>query len=108
MNCELIIRNKLKIESTVTNARGFLKIQEEYGSFDSYIWQFVDGRPIQNQWTSFKEIPTSSKESKALSSDLIKRGFKFVGPTIIYAHMQAIGLINDHTTDCFRYCELSH
>lgn len=106
--CELIIRNKLKIESTVINARRFLAVQEEFGSFDRYIWQFVNGEPIQNHWKSIREIPAETKESKALSKDLIKRGFKFVGPTIIYAHMQAIGMVNDHTIDCFRYRELAN
>ena len=101
-----IIRNRLKITSSVENARQFLKVQEEFGSFDKYIWQFVDGKPIQNRRKSIKEIPAETPESKALSKDLQKRGFRFVGPTIIYAHMQAIGMVNDHTIDCFRYQEL--
>ena len=103
---EGIIRNKLKIESAVINAKHFLEIQEEFGSFSKYIWQFVNGKPIQNHWKSMKDIPAESKESQALSKDLKKRGFKFVGPTIMYAHMQAVGLVNDHTTDCFRYPQL--
>jgi DNA-3-methyladenine glycosylase I len=103
---EGIIRNRLKIESAVINAKRFLEIQEEYGSFDDYIWQFVNGKPIQNQWRSKKDIPAETKESAALSKDLRKRGFKFVGSTIIYAHMQATGLVNDHTLDCFRYHEV--
>lgn len=104
---EGIIRNRLKIESAVNNAKHFLEVQEEFGSFDKYIWQFVDGRPIQNRWKSIKEVPPQTKESLALSKDLKKRGFKFVGPTVIYAHMQATGLVNDHTIDCFRYPHLS-
>lgn len=103
---EGIIRNKLKIASAITNAKHFLDIQEEYGSFDKYVWQFVDGRPIQNHWKSIREVPPETKESKVLSADLKKREFKFVGPTVIYAHMQATGLINDHTIDCFRYCQV--
>jgi DNA-3-methyladenine glycosylase I len=98
-----IIRNKLKIESTVINAKLFLDIQKEFGSFDKYVWQFVGGKPIQNKWKSIKDIPNETIESKALSKDLKKRGFKFVGSTIIYAYMQAVGLVNDHTIDCFRY-----
>ena len=98
-----IIRNRLKIESAVNNARLFLKIQEEYGSFDVYIWQFVQGAPIVNAWRSLREIPPKTKESEALSRDLQKRGFQFVGPTICYALMQAVGMVNDHTVDCFRY-----
>lgn len=102
-----IIRNKLKVRSAVTNAQNFLEIQEEFGSFDTYIWQFVGGEPIVNHWKSLKEIPATTKESDALSKDLKKRGFKFVGSTIIYAHMQACGLVNDHTVDCFRYKKLT-
>lgn len=101
-----IIRNKLKIASVINNAKLFLKVQKEFGSFDHYIWNFVGGRPIQNTWRSLTEIPAETKESQALSKDLKKRGFKFVGPTVMYAHMQATGLVNDHTVDCFRYCEL--
>ncbi|MDX1642368.1 MAG: DNA-3-methyladenine glycosylase I [Balneolaceae bacterium] len=104
---EGIIRNKLKVRSAVTNAQKFLEICEEFGSFDEYIWRFVDGKPIVNEWENLDEIPANTKESDALSSDLKKRGFKFVGTTIMYAHMQACGLVNDHTTDCFRYRELT-
>lgn len=102
---EGIIRNRAKVASSITNAQSFLKVQEEFGSFDAYAWRFVDGRPIQNAWPSFRECPAQTKESEALSKDLIKRGFRFVGPTIIYAHMQAVGMVNDHSTDCFRWRE---
>jgi DNA-3-methyladenine glycosylase I len=98
-----IIRNRLKIESTITNARAFLAVQKEFGSFDKYVWRFVGGKPIVNRWTSMKEIPARTKESDALSADLKKRRFRFVGTTIIYAHMQAVGMVNDHTVDCFCY-----
>lgn len=101
-----IIRNKLKVYSAASNARAFIKVQEEFGDFDTFIWSFVDGKPIVNKWKSMSEIPATSNESDALSKDLKKRGFKFVGSTIIYAHMQACGLVNDHTTDCFRYREI--
>jgi DNA-3-methyladenine glycosylase I len=101
--CEDIIRNKLKIVSCVNNAKLFLQIQKEFNSFDKYIWQFVGGKPIKNNWKSIKEVPAETAESKALSADLKKRGFKFVGSTIMYAYMQATGLVNDHTTDCFRF-----
>lgn len=101
-----IIRNRLKVYATVTNARAFIKVQEEFGSFDNYIWSFVNGKPIVKGWKSMSEIPATTKESDALSKDLKKRGFKFVGSTIIYAHMQACGLVNDHTIDCFRYKEI--
>ena len=101
-----IIRNKLKIQGTVTNAKAFLKVQEEFGSFDNYIWQFVGGKPIIGYWNSIREIPATTPESDKLSQDLKKRGFKFVGSTVIYAHMQACGLVNDHTTDCFRFKEI--
>ncbi|CAF24062.1 DNA-3-methyladenine glycosylase I [Candidatus Protochlamydia amoebophila] len=96
-----IIRNRLKIESTIANAKHFLKVQEEFGSFNTYIWQFVNGKPIQNQWETIRQVPAETKESLALSKDLKKRGFKFVGATIMYAYMQACGLVNDHTIDCF-------
>lgn len=102
-----IIRNRLKINATVTNAQEFLKVQNEFGSFNAYIWQFVGGSPIQNRWESVNQIPARTAESDALSKDLIKRGFKFVGSTICYAHMQATGMVNDHTIDCFRYDEIS-
>lgn len=103
LNFEGIIRNKLKVRSAVTNAQNFLLIQEEFGSFDSYVWRFVNGKPIINSWKSTKEVPATSLESDALSKDLKKRGFKFVGSTIMYAWMQACGLVNDHTIDCFCY-----
>ena len=98
-----IIRNKLKVYAARKNARAFLDIQKEFGSFDAYIWRFVDGKPIVNERHKNSDIPTTSKESDALSKDLKKRGMSFVGSTIIYAHMQAIGMVNDHLVDCFRY-----
>jgi DNA-3-methyladenine glycosylase I len=98
-----IIRNKLKIQAAIQNARAFLQIQEEFETFDQYIWQFVDGKPIHNQWKSLKELPAKTPLAEKISKDLKNRGFSFVGPTIIYAHMQAIGLVNDHVIDCFRY-----
>jgi DNA-3-methyladenine glycosylase I len=98
-----IVRNRLKIESAVQNAKAFLAVREEFGSFDRYIWQFVGGRSIENHRRSLKEVPARTPESDAMSKDLIKRGFKFVGSTICYAFMQAVGMVNDHTTDCFRY-----
>lgn len=101
-----IIRNRLKIEAAINNAKRFIAIQKEFGTFDEYIWQFVNGKPIVNHWTKMEEVPVTTPESDALSKDLKKRGFKFVGSTTIYAHMQAIGLVNDHTIDCFRYEEL--
>ena len=105
MNDAGIIRNRLKIASAIKNAQLFLEIQKEFGSFDQYIWQFVGRKPIQNNWKSKSEVPPESEESKSLSKDLKKRGFKFVGSTIMYAHMQATGLVNDHTTDCFRHAQ---
>ncbi len=101
-----IIRNRLKINSAIRNAQAFLKIREEFGSFDAYMWQFVDGKPIINAWTSGHEIPAETDVSRKMSKDLVQRGFRFVGPTICYAHMQAVGMVNDHTTDCFRYQEI--
>ncbi len=98
-----IIRNRLKIQSAITNAQAFLKVQEEFGSFDAYIWQFVGGTTKVNYWKNMSQVPTTTGESDALSRDLKKRGFRFVGSTVIYAHMQAAGLVNDHTTDCFRH-----
>ena len=98
-----IVRNRLKVQSAVTNAQAFLAVQEEFGSFSDYIWGFVDGSPIQNRFAKDSEVPATSPESDALSKDLKKRGFKFVGSTIVYAHMQATGLVNDHVTSCFRY-----
>jgi DNA-3-methyladenine glycosylase I len=100
-----IIRNRLKIKAATTNAQSFLAVQAEFGSFDAYMWQFVDGAPIVNSWTKMADLPAKTDESVAMSKDLLKRGFKFVGPTICYAHMQATGMVNDHTTDCFRYLE---
>lgn len=101
-----IIRNKLKIASAIRNAQLFLEIQKEFGSFNAYIWQFVNKKPINNSWQSIKEIPAATDISKKLSADLKKRGFNFVGPTIMYAHMQAVGLVNDHTIDCFRHSQI--
>ena len=101
-----IVRNKLKIRSAITNSQAFLKVREEFGSFDAYIWQFVDGQTLHNEWQSISEIPARTPESDRMSKDLIQRGFKFVGSTICYAHMQATGMVNDHTMDCFRYAEL--
>jgi DNA-3-methyladenine glycosylase I len=101
-----IIRNRMKIESAVRNAKAFLAVQEEFGSFDAYAWRFVDGRPKLNKWKAMREIPATSAESDALSKDLKRRGFTFVGSTIIYAHMQATGMVNDHIVDCFRYREI--
>lgn len=98
-----IIRNKLKINAAIANARAFLQVQEQFGSFDYYLWQFVSGRPIQNSWERMADIPSRTPESDALSRDLQKRGFKFVGPIICYAFMQAVGMVNDHVVDCFRY-----
>lgn len=102
-----IVRNRLKIEAAVNNAKQFLKVQKEFGSFDAYCWQFVGGKPIINKRRSLKEIPAITPESDAFSKDLKKRGFKFVGSTVIYAHMQAVGMVNDHTVDCFCYKECS-
>jgi DNA-3-methyladenine glycosylase I len=101
-----IIRNRLKINAAITNARAFLQIQEEFGSFDQYIWQFVDGKPIRNTWERLTDIPCNTPESDAMSKDLRKRGFKFVGTTICYAFMQAVGMVNDHVVGCFRYNEI--
>ena len=102
-----IIRNKLKINSAVTNARAFIEVQKEFGSFNSYIWSFTSGRTIQNRFSSLAEIPATSPESDAMAANLKKRGFKFCGSTICYAYMQSIGMVNDHLTDCFRFKELS-
>ena len=101
-----IVRNRLKVESAVTNARAYLEVQKEFGTFDAYIWQFVGGKPIQNSWKAMKQVPASTSESDAMSKDLKHRGFKFVGTTIIYAFMQATGMVNDHTIDCFRWKQL--
>ena len=100
-----IIRNRLKISSTISNARAFLDVQQEFGSFDAFLWRFVDGKPIENRWRHYCDIPAQTKEAETLSRELKKRGFRFVGPTICYAFMQAIGMVNDHTIDCFRYAE---
>lgn len=102
-----IIRNRAKIRSAITNARAFLRIQEQFGSFDRYIWDFVGGRPIQNAFETMGQVPAATDLSTALSRDLKGRGFSFVGPTIMYAHMQATGLVNDHLVSCFRYAELA-
>jgi DNA-3-methyladenine glycosylase I len=102
-----IIRNRLKIDSTISNARSFLKIQEEFGSFDAYIWRFVGGRAKQNAWKTHKRVPARTAESDAMSKDLKKRGFRFVGSTICYAFMQATGMVNDHVSSCFRYKQLT-
>lgn len=103
MTNERIIRNKAKIQATITNAKAFIEIQEHFGSFDEYSWNFIDGKPMINKRKSLKDIPATSKESDAFSKDLKQRGFKFVGSTIMYAHMQAVGMVNDHLTSCFRY-----
>ncbi|MBZ0255714.1 DNA-3-methyladenine glycosylase I [bacterium] len=101
-----IVRNRLKVNSAVQNAKAILKVQEEFGSFDQYIWGFVDGAPIQNKWKSLSEIPANTPLSDAISKDLKKRGFNFVGTTILYAFMQAVGMVNDHTVKCFRHNEV--
>ncbi|SHK32311.1 DNA-3-methyladenine glycosylase I [Paramaledivibacter caminithermalis] len=101
-----IIRNRRKIEAAVANAKAFLEVQKEFGSFDKYIWQFVGGKTIKNSFKSLEDIPAKTPESEAMSKDLKKRGFKFVGPTICYAYMQAVGMVNDHLMDCFRYEEV--
>ncbi len=101
-----IIRNKLKVESAVTNAKAFIEVRKEFGSFNTYIWKFTDNKPIHNRFESLKEIPARTELSDVISKDLKKRGFKFVGSTIVYAHMQATGMVNDHITSCFRYKEI--
>ncbi|MDX1394065.1 MAG: DNA-3-methyladenine glycosylase I [Gemmatimonadota bacterium] len=101
-----IVRNRQKIDATISNARAFLEVRDEFGSFDDYIWRFVDGRTIRNRWSSLAEIPAKTTESEAMSADLRSRGFGFVGPTICYAYMQAAGLVNDHVAECFRYPEI--
>ena len=102
-----IVRNRLKVTAATLNANAFLRVRDEFGSFDRYIWSFVGGQPIRNRWSSLNEIPARTTESDSMSKDLICRGFKFVGSTICYAFMQACGLVNDHTTDCFRYDQLN-
>ena len=101
-----IVRNRLKIESAVRNARAFLAVQEEFGSFDAYVWRFVGGGPLRNRWRALKEVPARTEESDAMSKDLRRRGFNFVGSTICYAYMQAVGMVNDHLVGCFRHAEL--
>ena len=101
-----IVRNRLKIAAAIQNAKAFLAVQKEFGSFDAYIWRFVGGRPRRNAWKTLKEIPAQTPESDAMSKDLLRRGFKFVGPTICYAFMQAVGMVNDHLVTCFRYSEI--
>ncbi len=102
-----IIRNRLKINAAVGNARAFLKVQDEFGSFAAYMWAFVGGRPIVNRWESLRQVPAQTAESRALSQDLKRRGFSFVGPTIMYAHMQAVGMVNDHLVSCFRHAAVA-
>ncbi len=102
-----IIRNRLKVNAAVTNARAFLNVKEETGSFDAFLWDFVDGRPVQNAWRTHAELPANTPLSDRLSKELKRRGFKFVGSTICYAFMQAVGMVNDHTVDCFRYREIA-
>ena len=102
-----IVRNRLKVESAVRNARAFLAVVDEFGSFDRYIWSFVDGRPVQNEWRGLREIPPKTLQSDAMSKDLKKKGFNFVGSTICYAFMQSVGMVNDHVVDCYRYREVA-
>jgi DNA-3-methyladenine glycosylase I len=102
-----IVRNRLKIAASITNARAFLEVQDELGSFDAYMWRFVDGRPIQNRWRTMSELPAVTPLAETISKDLKRRGFRFVGPTIVYAHMQATGMVNDHVVDCFRHPEVA-
>jgi DNA-3-methyladenine glycosylase I len=102
-----IVRNRLKVAAAITNARAFIAVRDEFGSFAGYLWRFVDGAPIQNAWKRISEVPATTPVSEAMSRDLKKRGFRFVGSTICYAHMQAVGMVNDHTTDCFRWRELA-
>jgi len=102
-----IVRNRLKVESTLRNAKAFLAVQREFGSFDAYVWRFVGGQPVVNRWRSHRHVPARTSESDALSKDLAARGFKFVGSTICYAFMQAVGMVNDHAIDCFRYKQLA-
>jgi DNA-3-methyladenine glycosylase I len=101
-----IVRNRLKVAAAIQNAKAFLAVKDAFGSFDAYIWRFVDGRPKINAWKALAEIPAQTPESEAMSKDLLKRGFRFVGPTICYAYMQATGMVNDHVTDCYRYAEV--
>ncbi|UCC21357.1 MAG: DNA-3-methyladenine glycosylase I [Promethearchaeota archaeon] len=108
MNNEGIIRNKLKIGAFIANAKALLKVQKEFGSFDKYIWKFVNYKPIDNKYKELSELPSKTEQSEQMSKDLKKRGFKFVGPTICYAFMQAVGMVNDHTVDCYRYKEINN
>jgi len=101
-----IVRNRLKIAAAIANAKAFLTVQREFGSFDAYVWQFVGGKPKSNAWRSLKQVPARTPESDAMSKDLTRRGFRFVGSTICYAFMQAVGLVNDHVVDCFRHAEI--
>jgi|SRR5215472_4372633 len=103
-----IVRNRMKIESAVRNAQAFLRVQKEFGSFDRYIWQFVGGKPLMNHWRSMSRLPAQTPESVSMSKDLLKRSFSFVGPTVCYAFMQAVGMVNDHLVNCFRYAEIAH
>lgn len=106
MDNAAIIRNRLKINAAIQNAQSYLKVREEFGSFDQYIWDFVEHKPLQNSWPSAKQMPAKTELAEILSKDLKKRGFKFVGPIIVYSHMQATGMVNDHTVDCFRHKEI--
>lgn len=106
LNNPEIVRNKLKVRSSVTNAQKFIEVQKEFGSFNTYIWSFVDGEPINNHWKSLSQVPATTEISDRLAKDLKQRGFKFVGSTIIYAHMQAVGMVNDHVISCFRHSEI--
>jgi DNA-3-methyladenine glycosylase I len=101
-----IVRNRAKIQAAIGNGRAFLAVQREHGTFDAYVWRFVDGRPVQNAWRTLREVPAETEASRAMSKDLVRRGFRFVGPTICYAFMQAVGMVNDHTVSCFRRREL--
>lgn len=102
-----IIRNRLKVRAAITNAQSFLQVQAEHGSFDAYMWNFVDGRPVQNNFKTLSDLPARTPLAEKISKDLLQRGFRFVGPTIVYAHMQATGMVNDHVVDCFRHAQLS-
>jgi DNA-3-methyladenine glycosylase I len=102
-----IVRNRAKVEASITNARAFLAVQEQHGSFDAYMWSFVDGRPVQNRWRAMAEVPATTPVAETFSRDLKQRGFRFVGPTITYAHMQATGMVNDHLVSCFRHAEVA-
>jgi DNA-3-methyladenine glycosylase I len=107
MNDAGIVRNRQKIQAAIDNARAFIKVQDEFGTFDNYIWRFVDGKPVVNCWKTLREIPGKTPLSETISKDLIQRGFRFVGPTIVYAHLQSTGVVQDHVVSCFRYMELT-